>query len=192
MSGITLYAKDFQNEKLSIQDILILKTLFYKDKSIYKALFDMFGRNTILSILMDLQTQGYVKILTDAEEIEFDDVVLRSVAIDLFKEENDAATEVLTYLNSKILDPKDNKKKGFSLKSPANKKFINARLNEGYSVEDMKKVIDVMSKAWGNTSYYIYLRPETLFSPTKFQGYLVRANKEEADGESTGIYTLAT
>lgn len=48
---------------------------------------------------------------------------------------------------------------------------INARLNEGFTVEDFKTVIDKKAKEWGGTAFEQYLRPETLFG-TKFESYL--------------------
>ena len=43
----------------------------------------------------------------------------------------------------------------------------------GYTEEDLKKVIDTMCSRWLNDSKMnIYLRPETLFNPTKFQTYV--------------------
>ena len=55
--------------------------------------------------------------------------------------------------------------------------FINARLQEGYTVEDFKKVIDSKSNEWLNTDFEKYLRPATLFG-TKFENYLNEANKK--------------
>lgn len=55
--------------------------------------------------------------------------------------------------------------------------FINARVKEGYTVEDFKKVIDSKSKEWLNTDFEKYLRPATLFG-TKFENYLNEANKK--------------
>lgn len=55
--------------------------------------------------------------------------------------------------------------------------FINARVREGYTVEDFKKVIDSKSKDWLNTDFEKYLRPSTLFG-TKFENYLNEANKK--------------
>lgn len=51
------------------------------------------------------------------------------------------------------------------------KEKINARLNEGFTVEDFKTVIDKKAKEWGGTAFEQYLRPETLFG-TKFESYL--------------------
>lgn len=55
--------------------------------------------------------------------------------------------------------------------------FINARVREGYTVEDFKKVIDSKSKDWLNTDFEKYLRPATLFG-AKFESYLNEANKK--------------
>jgi uncharacterized phage protein (TIGR02220 family) len=50
--------------------------------------------------------------------------------------------------------------------------LVKARINEGFTVDDFKKVIDVKSKQWlKDADMAKYLRPETLFSP-KFEGYL--------------------
>ena len=48
---------------------------------------------------------------------------------------------------------------------------INARLKDGYTVDDFKTVIDKMCAKWKGTEYEEYLRPQTLFG-TKFEGYL--------------------
>ena len=50
-------------------------------------------------------------------------------------------------------------------------KFLNARINDGYKLEDFKKVIDVKSSQWLNTGQDKYLRPDTLFG-NKFDSYL--------------------
>lgn len=57
---------------------------------------------------------------------------------------------------------------------------IKARLNEGFSVEDFKKVINNKSQEWLGTEWENYLRPETLFG-TKFEQYLNQKsfNKKE-------------
>ncbi len=52
------------------------------------------------------------------------------------------------------------------------KALIRARLNDGFSPEDFKKVIFIKSKQWlGDEKFTPYLRPKTLFS-NKFEGYL--------------------
>ena len=49
--------------------------------------------------------------------------------------------------------------------------LVQARMNEGFTVEDFETVIDKKTKEWNGTSMSKFLRPETLFGP-KFEGYL--------------------
>lgn len=66
-----------------------------------------------------------------------------------------------------------NKKTGKEFKSSTKKtqSLINARLNEGWTKEQIMKVIDIKSREWRGTEQEQYLRPETLFG-TKFESYL--------------------
>ena len=48
---------------------------------------------------------------------------------------------------------------------------IHARIEEGFTLEDFKTVIDKKSSEWIGTEFEKFLRPETLFG-TKFEGYL--------------------
>lgn len=73
--------------------------------------------------------------------------------------------EIIKYLNEKA-------NKEFRHSSKANARLIDARLNEGYSVDDFKKVIDTKVAEWKGTDMEQYLRPETLFSASKFESYL--------------------
>lgn len=77
----------------------------------------------------------------------------------------DWATEVVDYLNEKT-------GKHFKVTSSANTRFITARAKEGYTAEDFKKVIDTKTAEWKGTDMEQYLRPETLFSASKFESYL--------------------
>lgn len=73
------------------------------------------------------------------------------------------AREVIDYLNEKT-----NAKYRYSESSM---KQIRARLNEKYTVEDCKTVIDKKTEEWKGTEWEKYLRPETLFG-SKFENYL--------------------
>lgn len=76
------------------------------------------------------------------------------------------AIEVIDYLNTKTGS-------SYRATTEANIKPIRARLNDGFTVEDCKKVIDTKSGQWLNNPDMVkYLRPATLFSPSKFEGYL--------------------
>lgn len=52
------------------------------------------------------------------------------------------------------------------------KRFIGARLKK-YKIQDLLDVIDLKVAEWSNNeAMKVYLRPETLFNETKFEGYL--------------------
>ena len=72
--------------------------------------------------------------------------------------------EVISYLNLKA-------KKNFKFDTASHHKFIKARLKEGYTLEDFKKVVDIMSAKWIGTEYDDYLQPQTLFG-NKMDNYL--------------------
>jgi uncharacterized phage protein (TIGR02220 family) len=78
---------------------------------------------------------------------------------------NDLIKNIVEYLNEKS-------GKDFKCNNKANKEFINARLKDGYSFEDFKKVIDTKVKEWTGTDQEQYIRPNTLFRPSNFEAYL--------------------
>ena len=68
-----------------------------------------------------------------------------------------------------------NEKTGTKYKhtSKSTQTAINARLNDGFSVDDFKAVIDIKVKKWLNDpKMRDYLRPETLFAASHFESYL--------------------
>lgn len=87
----------------------------------------------------------------------------------------DNAIEVLTHLN-RVSGSRYQKSKT-SLEN------IRARLREGYSVTDLKLVIDLKHEHWReNDEQYQYMRPETLFGPKKFESYLQSATRWDQKG----------
>lgn len=86
----------------------------------------------------------------------------------------DDIKDIVEYLNNKIgAHYKPNGKKM--------KELIRARMNEGYTVEDFKTVIDKKFKSWGNDpKMSLYLRPSTLFG-TRFGEYLNEYQAESPD-----------
>ena len=65
----------------------------------------------------------------------------------------------------------------------ANIKLLRARLKEGATLAEVKRVIDVKAKEWLGTDSEQYLRPATLFNATKFNQYIGQCGKtsQEAD-----------
>ena len=72
--------------------------------------------------------------------------------------------EVIDYLNEKTGSK-------YKANTADTVKHINARLAEGFTVDDFKKVIDNKTAEWLGTEMAQYLRPATLFG-TKFESYL--------------------
>ena len=83
---------------------------------------------------------------------------------------------IVEYLNERT-------NKNFRYSTKATQRFIDARLNEGFTLDDFKKVIDIKANQWTGSSMESYLRPQTLFG-TKFESYL---NEEVSiNGKYTG------
>jgi len=79
--------------------------------------------------------------------------------------ESNYIVEIVNYLN-------DVAGKNYRHTTRKTQQLIKARMNEGFTVDDFKKVIDKKSKDWKHDKKMNrYLRPETLFG-TKFEGYL--------------------
>ena len=73
--------------------------------------------------------------------------------------------DILSFLNEKT---------GRHFKdSKETERLINGRINEGYTVEDFKKVISKKCEEWkDDAKMSAFLRPSTLFAPSHFDEYL--------------------
>ena len=92
------------------------------------------------------------------------------------KSNKDIYCTVISYLNEKTGSK-------FKWQSKDYQKHINARVTEGYTLDDFKKVIDIKCAEWlGDARMCKYLRPSTLFG-TKFEAYL-----NQRDTSSNGDY----
>ena len=94
---------------------------------------------------------------------------------------NYSTDEVIRYLNEIA---------GTSYRySESSRKDIRARLNDGFTVDQCKTVIDKKCAEWLNDEMAKYLRPQTLFQASKFEGYLnqlvtqtqAQRNEQEVD-----------
>ncbi|EOC4157292.1 conserved phage C-terminal domain-containing protein [Enterobacter hormaechei] len=80
----------------------------------------------------------------------------------------DQAKQVLTHLNQVT-----SSRYQVSTTSLQN---IRARIGEGFTVEELSLVVDYCNAKWSeDLTMSAYLRPQTLFQPSKFQGYLKSA-----------------
>lgn len=74
--------------------------------------------------------------------------------------------DVIDYLNQRT-------GRNYNAKAKGNQKYINARIAEGYTREDLKTVIDNKVAVWlHHPKWSNYLRPSTLFNGDNFDAYL--------------------
>ena len=90
-------------------------------------------------------------------------------------EVTDTINKVILYLNEKS--------NATYTPTKTNCECINARINDGYTISDFKRVIDSKVEQWLNTEQQKYLRPITLFSASKFENYLNEPIKQLKDGK---------
>ncbi|PNY87131.1 conserved phage C-terminal domain-containing protein [Staphylococcus agnetis] len=81
--------------------------------------------------------------------------------------------DVIDYLNQQT-------GKNYKSTTKKNQTVIRARSDEGFNLDDFKKVIDNKVAEWKGTDMEKYLRPETLFG-TKFEGYLNQQQSNAVD-----------
>ena len=63
----------------------------------------------------------------------------------------------------------------YRVDSKTSERYIKARFNEGFKIDDFYDVVDKKYKQWKGTEFEKYIRPETLFG-TKFENYLNEKN----------------
>ena len=111
------------------------------------------------------QNQNEIKTKTHQDvNVNVNNNVLKKIGYGEEKTFKEFVEEVVNYLNLKT-------KANFRSTSDKTKALIKARVNDGFSLDDFKKVIDNKTSEWSNTDFEKFLRPETLFS-NKFEGYL--------------------
>ena len=85
--------------------------------------------------------------------------------------------EIVDYLNQKAGTR-------YKHSSEDTRKHIRARVNDGYTLDDFKAVIDRKVEEWKGTEWEKFLRPSTLFG-SKFESYLNQ--REEPKGKKTSF-----
>lgn len=110
---------------------------------------------------------------------DFEIIQNNKVKSAITQEQKEIAANVIEYLNSKA-------ETTFSTKLGSNTALIAARLKEGYTIQDLKLVIDKKIKDWKGTDWAKFLRPNTLFAKTKIENYL---NSNDNDKQSTNKFS---
>ncbi len=95
--------------------------------------------------------------------------------------ENNENNDNKEYIYSPVVDYLNLKaNKTYKSTTKKTQTLIKARQNEGFTLEDFKKVIDNKVFSWQGTEWEKYLRPETLFG-TKFESYLNEGGGKNGD-----------
>ena len=88
--------------------------------------------------------------------------------------------EIVQYLNDKCGTR-------YRYQTKGTREHINARLKEGYTVDDFKTVIDKKFEEWHGTDMEKFLRPETLFAG-KFESYLNQKATRNHNTNATNVF----
>ena len=128
------------------------------------------------SILNKLKNRNRTNLRIDTE------VSKATITVyDTLDDDSNTSVEVAKYPYKEIIEYLNEKTgKSISYRSNGNKKLIRARINEGYTVEDFKKVIDNKVNDWLGKGIRFsngkpaenYLHPSTLFAQSNFDKYL--------------------
>ena len=98
-----------------------------------------------------------------------------SISNTLCRDHSDEIEQVIAYLNDKSHSK-------FSAKTAETKKLLSGRFSDRYTAEDMQHVIDLKCEQWlTDVKMRQYIRPSTLFLPSKFESYLNEYNRTHTD-----------
>ena len=119
-------------------------------------------------------TQGILKTGLSYIDIDIDkDIDIDNISLAKAKHlvKSDDVVEILTFLNQKsgrnfpIYKPNGKQTKNYEL--------VRQLLKDGYSKDDIKSVIAKKNREWSTQqNMSMYIRPQTLFSKSKFEQYL--------------------
>lgn len=143
------------------------------------------SENTVSRLVSELCEHGYFDVFVDRNDNNKRVITLSSKMVNPILKNGDTYTqkwgdnntinnntinntiivEIIDYLNDKTNSV-------FKSNNKATCKLINGRLEDGYTLEDFKSVIDEMKNRWTGTEYEQYLTPSTLFRPSNFEKYL--------------------
>jgi len=122
------------------------------------------------------KTQPFISKPKKADSVNVTDTVNDTVTVNDIK-------EIVNYLNVRLGT-------NYKHNSKATADPIKARLNDGYTVDDFKTVIDKKANEWeSDAKFSKFLRPSTLFSP-KFESYLNQVEATESREEQLDVELL--
>lgn len=143
--------------------------------------FFKINENALLELL-NIQSNSLTNLKTRSsknEELELEKVQINKNNITKTDNKNNNINIIVEYLNQKAGTK-------YRASSKSTSQHIHARLEEGFSVDDFKTVIDKKCAEWIGTEFAQYLRPATLFG-TKFEGYLNAPFRQRKTVGASGI-----
>lgn len=121
-------------------------------------------------------------------ELEIEKELKKEIKKDIVEQATTAYpfSEIIDYLNAKAGTM-------FKATTAETKRHIKARIDDGYTLDDFKAVIDDKCNDWlKDKEWKQYIRPSTLFAPTNFENYLNKAKANNVVGKFSGVDDLIT
>lgn len=169
---------DISTIERSLEELIEEKVLILEEDTLFQKRMKKDG------ILSDIRAEAgkkgadrknakdFAKAKDEANELENDEANSENEIEDENEDENNI--EIITYneLIKGIIDYLNIKTNShYKYSTEKTKKLIKARLNDNFTIDDFKTVIDKKTEEWLGTDFEKFLRPETLFG-NKFEGYL--------------------
>lgn len=150
----------------------------------YKLDMDVLSESIVKKLKNRNQINSRINSEVPQESLTVDDTVNDNSRKDspAKAEQSSLVVGVVDYLNQKLST-------NYRATTRKTKDLIKARANEGFILDDFKKVIDIKTEEWiDDKKMCKYLRPETLFG-NKFESYLNQEyqNKEDKEIEELKI-----
>ena len=180
-----------EKEIEKVQSIMLLRLLIAKNSASISKPYLAQIRRLQVGEINNSKNYGDVAIIADNQQINGKKEKEKE------KEINTAAcaalpspekTEKHCFVNAVIDYFNQRTNRGFSPKTETTRKAINARVADGYTLDDFKAVIDNRADAWsGDEKMREFLRPETLFRPAHFESYLNAARTAPKANTDTAL-----
>ena len=183
--GIWIPKEIWESKEISMQEKVFLAEIHSLDNeqgciasNAYFAEFFGLSKSSVSRIVSSLVKKKLIKVtLTYKPNKEVDKRIIRcekygDKEVKFIEKDRPRSTPVNSPLAKAVIDYLNLKAEKNFRNVHSSIKFIVARENEGYVLEDFMKVINIKCSQWLNTDFDKFLRPSTLFNATKFQEYL--------------------
>ena len=139
--------------------------------------------NSRMRSLIAKARENHVRVMISHDSVKKSHARLDETRLDEKREEGDEATASVssnTEIDA-IIDYLNTKAGRHYRHTEPNRKGIRARIAEGYTSADCRRVIDTKVSEWQGTDMEKHLNCETLFRPSKFDKYLNQAKPTTDD-----------